>query len=90
MKPRVASPKVNTTPVLRNRGAGELVDGLHETALTCAAFDSRRLHQLTNYYLTKAPWSDRSPKVCATKRSFVRLQAPLFWWRLPTRGRKTG
>jgi hypothetical protein len=27
MKPRVASPKVNTTPVLRNRGAGELVDG---------------------------------------------------------------
>jgi hypothetical protein len=26
MKPRVASPKVSTTPVLRNRGAGELVD----------------------------------------------------------------
>ncbi len=26
MNPRVASPKVNTTLVLRNRGAGELVD----------------------------------------------------------------
>jgi hypothetical protein len=26
MKPRVASPKVNATLVLRNRGAGEQVD----------------------------------------------------------------
>jgi hypothetical protein len=33
MKPRVASPKVNTTLLLGNRGAGELVDRLRVWAV---------------------------------------------------------
>ncbi|MFP6683515.1 MAG: hypothetical protein VB934_02335 [Polyangiaceae bacterium] len=42
MTPRVASPKVNTTLVLRNRGAGELVD----------SFDGWLMDPATRAYFT--------------------------------------